>query len=75
VLKFYGNKRTGLVMAMAGCVLVMMPVYRGAVWFGSAPSGLLAMIGSFGLFALGTGFAVWRKRFVLPAAPETQQAT
>jgi len=57
--------------AMAGVVVVSSPLDAAGRWMAAAPAGLLAVAGSFALFAIGTAAAFHRHRWQ-PPAPKSE---
>ena len=50
-----------LLTAAALLAWLALPLYTAALWITHAPLGVIAILGGFALFALGTWFALWRK--------------
>jgi hypothetical protein len=59
---FIFGRRSWIATIAVVCVLLARPGVEIALWAERAPAGVLALIASFGLFAIGTGFALRRQR-------------
>ncbi|HEX7859595.1 MAG TPA: hypothetical protein VF773_04670 [Verrucomicrobiae bacterium] len=56
-------RRSVIPIAAAGLSMLLWPLTFGAEALRTTPVGVLALGGSFVLFMVGTGFAIWKRRF------------